>query len=255
MGYNVEICPLLSIVIRSFLNFRIGRFGSVDLKIKDVAELLQVSEKTIYRWIKENKIPSMRINWQYRFNRDAINEWVLKNNISVMEPIHDDSGSLHKADIAECLRKGGIHYKVSGSNVEEILRNAVDLINIPSGLDKETIVWHLLKREAMMTTAVGSGIAIPHPRTPLISDISCESVSMCFLDHPVDFKALDNVPVSVLFIVLSANQPRHLQILSQISYLCRKEEFIKLLASQALRDEIFNCIVEEKKGWGIHAEK
>lgn len=223
----------------------------MDLKIKDVAELLQVSEKTIYRWIKENKIPSMRINWQYRFNRDAINEWVLKNNISMAEPISDDSNAAKKADIAECIRKGGIHYKVSGSNVEEILRDAVELINIPAGLDKETIVWHLLKREAMMTTAVGSGIAIPHPRTPLISDISCESVAMCFLEHPVDFKALDNMPVSVLFIVLSANQPRHLQILSQISYLCRKEEFISLLKKQALREEIFDYIAKEKESWGV----
>lgn len=223
----------------------------MDLKIKDVAELLQVSEKTIYRWIKENKIPSMRINWQYRFNRDAINEWVLKNNISMAEPISDESNAAKKADIAECIRKGGIHYKISGSNVEEILRNAVDLINIPAGLDKDTIVWHLLKREAMMTTAVGSGIAIPHPRTPLISDISCESVAMCFLEHPVDFKALDNMPVTVLFIVLSANQPRHLQILSQISYLCRKEGFISLLKKQALREEIFDYIAKEKESWGI----
>ena len=227
----------------------------MDLKIKDVAELLQVSEKTIYRWIKENKIPSMRINWQYRFNRDAINEWVLKNNISVAEPMFDETESVKKADIVECLKKGGIHYKVNGSSVDEILRNSVDLINVPAGLDKETIVWHLLKREAMMTTALGSGIAIPHPRTPLISDISCESVSMCFLNSPVDFKALDNVPVTVLFIVLSANQPRHLQILSQISYLCRKGEFIEIIRKQALREEIFDYIVEEKKSWGVQAEK
>ena len=224
----------------------------MDLKIKDVAELLQVSEKTIYRWIKENKIPSMRINWQYRFNRDAINEWVLKNNISVAEPISDRTESARKSDIVECLKKGGIHYKVNGCTVEEILRNAVELINVPAGLDKETIVWHLLKREAMMTTALGSGIAIPHPRTPLISDISCESVSMCFLNSPVDFKALDNVPVTVLFIVLSANQPRHLQILSQISHICRKDEFIGLIRKQALREEIFDYIVKEKQNWGIH---
>ena len=252
MGYDIEKCPFLSIVCFSVSPLHIGKAWFVDLKIKDVAELLQVSEKTIYRWIKENKIPSMRINWQYRFNRDAINEWVLKNNISVAEPIFDETESTKKADIVECLRKGGIHYKVAGSTVEEILKNAVALINAPPGLDKETIVWHLLKREAMMTTALGSGIAIPHPRTPLISDISCESVSMCFLNGPVDFKALDNMPVSVLFIVLSANQPRHLQILSQISHLCRKDGFMELIKRQALREEIFDYAGKEKKSWEHH---
>jgi len=59
----------------------------MDLKMKDVAELLQVSEKTIYRWIGENKIPAYRINHQYRFNLAEINEWVLQNKISVSSKI------------------------------------------------------------------------------------------------------------------------------------------------------------------------
>ena len=55
----------------------------MDLKIKDIVDLLQVSEKTVYRWIKEKKIPCYRINHQYRFNRSEINEWILSSKIEL----------------------------------------------------------------------------------------------------------------------------------------------------------------------------
>src|SRR5580698_1897284 len=50
----------------------------MDLKIKDVAELLNVSETTIRRWLKDGKIPAYQLNHQYRFSREEIEEWMMK---------------------------------------------------------------------------------------------------------------------------------------------------------------------------------
>ena len=47
----------------------------MQLTVRDVARLLNVSEKTIYRWIKEASIPAYRVNEQYRFNRAELLEW------------------------------------------------------------------------------------------------------------------------------------------------------------------------------------
>ena len=49
----------------------------MDLKIKDVAELLNVSETTIRRWLAEGKIPAYRLHHQYRFSRIEIENWML----------------------------------------------------------------------------------------------------------------------------------------------------------------------------------
>lgn len=54
----------------------------MDLKIKDVAELLNVSEKTIRRWLVGGKIPAYRLNSQYRFSRIEIENWVMKCKLS-----------------------------------------------------------------------------------------------------------------------------------------------------------------------------
>jgi PTS system nitrogen regulatory IIA component len=221
----------------------------VDLKIKDIADLLQVSEKTVYRWVSEKKLPSYRINHQYRFNKDEIKEWILKNKAPVSDGSMNSTINNKNVSLIDCLNNGGIYYKIAGSTVEEALRNSIDLIKTPVDIEKETILSLLLKREEMMSTAIGSGIAAPHPRTPIISDISNESVSICFLNSPVDFKALDGIPVFAVIIVLSANPARHLEILSKISYLCRQEQFVELLKREPLREDILEYIRAEKKKW------
>mgnify|MGYP003330610149 CR=1 FL=1 len=48
----------------------------MDLKIKDVAELLNVSETTIRRWLVGGQIPAYRLNHQYRFSRLEIENWM-----------------------------------------------------------------------------------------------------------------------------------------------------------------------------------
>ena len=53
----------------------------MDLKIKDVADLLNVSESTIRRWISDGKIPAYRINQHYYFSRTEIENWVISHKL------------------------------------------------------------------------------------------------------------------------------------------------------------------------------
>lgn len=221
----------------------------MDLKIKDLVEWLQVPEKTIYGWIQENRIPCYRINHQYRFSRSEINEWILKNKVDVSDRIMASSDVTHPSLLPALLRNGDIYYDVPGQSVKDVLKNAIDLIPTPPQLDKELVLSYLVQREEMMSTAVGNGIAIPHPRNPIISDIESECVAICFLKNDIDFHALDKLPVHTLFIILSANATRHLDILSKIGYLCRQEVFLALLRKRAPREEVFACLEQEISKW------
>lgn len=57
----------------------------MDLKIKDVAELLSVSETTIRRWLIGGKIPAYRLNHQYRFSRIEIENWMMSCKLDLEE--------------------------------------------------------------------------------------------------------------------------------------------------------------------------
>lgn len=213
----------------------------MDLKLKELAELLQVSTKTIYRWINDDKIPYYRINHQYRFRTDEINQWAASNQDKIS--VFPDTSNETPVTVLNSLMNGGIHYNIKGPTKEELLKNAVNEIILPDYLDSDEILSRLLKREELASTGVGNGIAFPHPREPVIKDIEDESLVLFFLSKPIDYKSLDNIPVKILFLILSSNQKRHLRLLAQLSHYCKQEDFIKLLNGIPPKQEIVNYLV------------
>ena len=151
--------------------------------------------------------------------------------------------------LIDLIKKGDVHYGIIGSTVREVIDDVVRTIPIPKSADIDTVRASLLQREEMMTTAVGKGIALPHPRNPIISDIDEESVSICFLKNPIDYGALDGEPVKVLFIIISSNAKRHLEILSKISFLCKQEDFLKTLNDKPQKEVFLYYIERVEKEW------
>ncbi|MGL4370564.1 MAG: PTS sugar transporter subunit IIA [Spirochaetota bacterium] len=214
----------------------------MELKLKDVSRLLDIPEKTILQWVRERKIRAFKLYNQYRFDRDELNEWILKGKVQVSAEALQRVQSAVPVSLVKLVENGGIIYDVEGDSVEAVIRSAVHAIPVSADIDREAVAASLLEREEQMTTGMGEGIALPHPRSPIISDISAESVSICFLRTPVDFNAIDGQPVHTLFIILSANPRRHLDILSKVSYICRKWEFVKMIHDGAAADDIVDCI-------------
>ena len=80
----------------------------MKLLVKDAARLLDVSEKTIYRWIKQGSIPAYRLNEQYRFNRAELLEWATSRRISISPEIfrEEESEADSLPDFTEALNPG-----------------------------------------------------------------------------------------------------------------------------------------------------
>jgi nitrogen PTS system EIIA component len=221
----------------------------MDLCLKDIQKLLNVSEKTIYRLIRDSKMPAYRIGHQYRFNRAEINEWILQNKIPVAEGLLDLGLTKKPVSLALLLRRGGVFDGIGGELVGDVIRNTIDAIPTPPEADKERVCSSLIEREQLMSTAVGHGVAIPHPRNPIISDIEHESLSVCYLSRPVDFLSIDREMVSTLLVLFSANAKHHLEALSKISSLCKKSDFLALLESRAPADRILPYIEAVEAEW------
>ena len=221
----------------------------MELKINDIAALLEVPEKTVLQWIQERSLPAYQINHEYLFNMAEIKEWVLKNNLNVSHKILEMSLTRHPVSLSGLLKRGGIFYGIEGNAVTETIKNAVNIMPIPQETTKEALVYSLLEREEMMPTAIGKGIAIPHPRNPILADIEHESITICFLKNPINYGAIDNEFVRTLFIILSANPKRHLEILSKISFLCQQEDYTGLLKEQKDKGTIIRYIEMKEQEW------
>lgn len=221
----------------------------MDLKIPDIAELLGVGEEEVRRMIRENRIPFHKIGPQYRFNRAEISDWIVTGNISVSGKILSFAASRKPVRLTELIRRGGMLRAVEGDTVAGVIRNAVDRMDIPAPIDRNALAAALLQREDLMPTAIGRGIAVPHPRNPLIADIEDERITLCFPRKRLPYLALDGYPIHTLFIVLSATPKRHLEILSKIAYLCQQDEFARLLDSGDPDAAILGFIEDCERQW------
>jgi PTS system nitrogen regulatory IIA component len=227
----------------------------MKLLVKDAARLLNVSEKTIYRWIKQGSIPAYRLNEQYRFNRAELLEWATSRRISLSPEIfrEEEFETASLPHLTEALRAGGIYYRIGGSDKASVLHNVVETMRLPAEVDREFLFEVLLAREALGSTAIGEGIAIPHVRNPVILHLERPMVTVCFLERAVDFGALDGKPVNVLFTLISPTVRAHLHLLSRLSYALRDRSFKDAVMQQAARDDLLAAAERCEEALGLVA--
>ena len=142
---------------------------------------------------------------------------------------------------SDALAIGGVFHDVGGTDKPSVLRAIVNLLRLPDGVDCEMLYRMLMAREALASTAVGDGIAIPHVRNPIVMHIPQPLVTLCFLATPVEFDAVDGKPVHTLFTIVSPTVKVHLHLLSRLAFTLRQPEFANLIARQGPGGEILAC--------------
>ena len=140
------------------------------------------------------------------------------------------------------IRIGGVFADVEGKTPEEIFNNVCRNVSFPEGFDVESLISELVEREKILSTAVGNGIAIPHPRKSMVKEDADQRIIVCYLKKPMDMSAPDERRVSVMFILLTKSTQFHLQILSDLAKLIHQEDFRKFLDTKPNMDSLVEKI-------------
>jgi PTS system nitrogen regulatory IIA component len=180
------------------------------------------------------------VGGQYRFNRAELLEWATANQIKVSLELFDhlDAENEPVPNLALALEAGGIYYQLADTRKERALRALVGVLPLPDNADRELILRLFLAREASATTAIGDGIALPHVRNPIVVQVDRPLVTLCFLERPVDFGALDGKPVQILFSLVCPTMRSHLQMLSRLSFALHDPRFKEVVLRVGTREEI-----------------
>ncbi len=234
----------------------------MDLKIKDVADLLNVSETTIRRWLTEGKIPAYRLNHQYRFDRNEIEDWVMKKKLGhtpeefivkglskASQPPEEKAG-MRQYSLFRALHKGAVVRNVAGKTKDQVIRNTMQKIAGDLELDADVTSELLLDRESLQSTGIGQGIAIPHTRDNLLKG-SHDIVAVAFPEKPIDYDALDGQLVHTLFFLFACEDKRHLHLLSKIAHLSSLPETMELLRSKPTKE----ALLEYVRAWESSFQK
>ena len=155
--------------------------------------------------------------------------------------------------LAALIDRGGVYYNIGGSNPVEALGEATKAMVLPKRLDRESLLTAILEREALMPTAIGHGVAIPHPRNAIITDVAEQRVAVFFLKSSIAYNALDRRPVSTLFLILSADARSHLATLASVSHLCQSSDFLAFLAQRPSKEALVARIAAAEAEWAAAA--
>ncbi|HLD68412.1 MAG TPA: PTS IIA-like nitrogen regulatory protein PtsN [Pseudomonas sp.] len=142
------------------------------------------------------------------------------------------------------LTPGRSLVNVPGGSKKRVLEQIAQLVarELPD-LDVQDIFESLIAREKLGSTGFGNGIAIPHCRLPgCTSPIS----ALLRLDAPVDFDAIDGVPVDLLFVLLvpEAATDAHLELLRQIASMLDRSEVRERLRHAPTSESLYQVVVD-----------
>jgi PTS system nitrogen regulatory IIA component len=210
------------------------------LTIEEVARYLRVSERTVYDWAQKGEIPSGKIGTVWRFKKTEIEQWV--NDRLSANKLIPQFNSIHIATVISPDRIIFLNYS---TKKEALLALADNLANAPQIKNRQELAQEILKREDLMSTAMGRGIAIPHVRLSSVTDLVV-SVGISQTDI-IDFQTLDDEPVRLIFMIAAAyNQHAYyLQTLSLFSARLKNQELRNALLAAKKPEEAYDLLVKE----------
>ncbi|MCH9610180.1 MAG: hypothetical protein S4CHLAM81_07060 [Chlamydiales bacterium] len=218
----------------------------MDLKLKDVADLLGISETTVRRWLAEGKIPAYRLNRQYRFSRAEIEDWLLQQRLDPVEEEKKASGTM-QFSLYRALYRGDVLSDLDVNSKEGVIEKTMEEMGKRFDLDPAVLTDLFMDRERMMSTALGRGVAAPHTRDFLL-DTHYDVLMVVHPRQPIEFGALDGQSVHTLFFMFAADDRSHLNLLAKVAHLSSHEKNRAFFQTQPTKERWLAYI----KHWESH---
>ncbi len=146
-------------------------------------------------------------------------------------------------EFAELLNPEAVSAPLKASSKKRALQELAHLAADLTGLKERLIFDTLLERERLGTTGVGRGIAIPHGK---LAELDRLHGLFARLEQPVDFDAIDDQPVDLIFLLLAPESAGadHLKALARISRLLRDPAMCEKLRSAENPDALYALLCE-----------
>ena len=231
----------------------------MHLTISQVSKLLNLPVSTVQRWIRQGNIPVYRHEGKYVFLEKDLVRWAQSQGIVLASKPRKASAEKPPQEhtLVEAIKNGGVVGGIRGNDASAVLKALVEVAPLAPSIDRNELFVRLLEREDLSTTGIGRGVAIPHPRSPIPKAPRSPSITTCFLDEPIDYDAMDDIPVFVLLLMISPCPKVHLRLLSRLSYVLRDHAFIHFLRGTPSEDDVLSRVdeIETKMDQAHHSSK
>jgi len=146
--------------------------------------------------------------------------------------------------LTDLLTPERIKIPLRARSKDELLRELVEVITSQDRVDDpEDVLRAVREREAVLSTGIGHGVAVPHGKSSAVPDLR---MAVGLAAEPIDFDALDGQPVRLVFMLVGPESAAgaHIKALSRISRLVRSDAVRERLTSARNADEFYQALRE-----------
>ncbi len=200
------------------------------LTLKELADHLKVNERTILRMLKTGQVKGAKIGGQWRFNSQQIDGLFFPDS----PPDPADGPSLPELSnpfagipLSRVMSTDRMLFDLKARTGEQVIAELVDPRMLNALIyDIQDLRDKCAARESLLSTGVGNGIAIPHPRDP-VPTLRAPGIIVVGRSEPgIDFLAVDGQPVHLFFLLCCQKIELHLHLMGRLAHVLRQEGFV-----------------------------
>ncbi|MBF0252782.1 MAG: PTS sugar transporter subunit IIA [Candidatus Omnitrophica bacterium] len=220
------------------------------LTTQELAVYMKLNEKTILKMAQNKDIPGIKVGSQWRFHLESIDKYLQKDFMHIPESELDNiiKTTDHVIPLSRLFDESIIDLDLKAETKQDVLVQLCGLAyNAGIVADKKKLCLKLNNREKMLSTAVGNGIAIPHPRHPDNTLFKKPNILMARSNKGVDFNSPDDKKVHLFFMTCAPNMVIHLRLLAKISKLLHIKGVINKFMRLSSGKEIIQFLLEMER--------
>lgn len=207
--------------------------------LAELAELLGQDRRDIERLVSRGRVPAQKVDNEWRFHKTEIRHWLEiqirdlgSADLQRLEDSHKDDTPTADLPIAGLLSPQTVQVPLEGRTKRGVIESLLEVGGRTWHIWEPAVVLDaILEREAVLSTGIESGVAIPHPRNPLPNSLGESLIVFGRTMSGIPFGAPKRMLSDLFFLVLCRDARTHLLALSRIGRLLQSPGLI-----DALRD-------------------
>lgn len=218
------------------------------LTLKELANYLRVNERTILRMQSSGQIQGVKIGGQWRFNGSQIDQLFFPDSDSDNgeKVALDDITQTHiVTPLSRILSENRMIMDMEATNREEAIDELCAVVQKDNlVLDPGDFRERVVAREKLLSTGIGKGIAIPHPRDPITALRASAIIVFGHSGKGINMDSVDGKPVNLFFLLACKDIEIHLQVMGRLAQMLNHDTFVNEIDQGEKPDDILKVAME-----------
>jgi PTS system nitrogen regulatory IIA component len=228
--------------------------GNDVMGLEELATYLHRDVREVSKMASRGYLPGQKVGGEWRFLRVEINHWLegqlpgyTDQQLTAVEAGADRNPE-YEPLLAEYMTEAAVAVPLNASTKASVLRELVALAERSWQVyDPAALLEAVRHREDMGSTALPSGVAIPHPHRPLPAVLGEPVIAYARTASGIPFGAERGGLTDVFFLVASRDDRTHLRVLARLSRLLLRPGFLDELRAVETPAESWELIVKEER--------